>query len=641
MDAGPHFEGGLPRRGRAYRIINIMFPVATDLQTFLVEGVERGEIELDRLVVVEEAPNYPGELIFQPITGAENLFYSRYKDWVSCYLVLSEIYNLPAFVEQLDRDGYQVVFGPSCDPIFADYQRWAQPLEVEGYDLYGFQQFGLRRALERRDFFFNWSTGAGKSFIQAAAAKYLFDRDEIDLVIACTTTGSKINQCRFYESAKLDAVVNDGTKPKRLRVYGEGHQVYVANYEKLHVDLPAFEKLTRGRRVLFCFDEVSKIVAADPAKFNRARRAFSRLWMDAHPYSKVWPMSASVVKGDPLRFRDVFGLRPEAPNPLGTPQEFTTRYADKVETYNLLTSTGKSFPVTHIDWNLTRLQELRHRVGDRTQVARKTDPGIAHLFKELATLVEPIQMSSGQRKLAEAIVDKAEVACKRGESPKPFFDMLRYTATAPLALRHTRHEAGQELAAEFGDALDKIVNAKLDRLNEQLAAIRDEGDQCLVFCHWTTLGIQLLKDSLDVPYVLHYGTGMTNAARQEAQDRFKADPDITCFFTSDAGKEGLNMQCARVVIQLDPTYQYDDTYQRASRIHRADSHLDGLTNYVYVTEDSVEERVWRMNLAGRLVSEAAQGSTESLNFGTDLTWADRERAQRSEAENLAWMILGE
>lgn len=617
-----------------------MFPIVADLEAFLVDGLDRGEIDLSRLVVVEEPPDFRGELIFQPIKGAEDLFYSRYLTWVSYRLVLSELYNLPAFVEQLTADGYQVVFGSSCAAIFADYARWAEPLKVEGYDLYGFQQFALRRAFERRDFFFNFATGAGKSFIQAVAAKDLFARDELDVVIACTTTGSKINQARFYENAGLDAVVNDGTKARRAKVYRERHQVYVCNYEKLAVDFPALQQLCVGRRVLFAFDEATKIITGDSTKKNRARVAFERLWPDCHPDTKVWPMSASVVGGNPLRYFDVYSIADEV-NPLGTERAFTTRYADKIETIELRTSTGKRFPLTNITWNHTRLQEIRHRVGDRTQVARKTDPGIAHLFKELQTVVEPIQMSPGQRKLAEAIIDKARDAYGRGETMKPFYDLLRTTAVTPLALRHTSHEVGQELAADFADTLDTLSNAKLDRLNEQLTELREEGSKCLVFTHWTTLGLHLIKDAIEVPYVAHYGTGQSATERQAAQDSFKANPDLTCFLTSDAGKEGLNMQVARVVIQLDPTYQYDDTYQRASRIHRADSHLDGLTNIIYVTENSVEERVWRTNLAGRLISEAIQGSVESLNFGGDLTWADRERAQRSEAHNLAWMIFGQ
>jgi hypothetical protein len=616
-----------------------VFPIATDLESVLLDGLDRGEIELDRLIVVEEAPTHPGELIFQPLKGAENLFYSRYRDWVSYQLVLSELFNLPTFVQQLQTDGYQVVFGPNCEKIFTDYVRWAEPLKVQGYDLYGFQQFALRRALERRDFFFNFATGAGKSFIQAVAAKDMFARNTLDVVIACTTPGAKINQARFYESAGLDVVVNDGSKARRTKVYGERHQVYVCNYEKLWVDFPALQQLCVGRRVLFAFDEVIKIITGDSLKKNKARRAFERLWPDCHPNTKVWPMSASVVSGNPLRYFDVFSIADEV-NPLGTERAFTTRYADKIETIELRTTTGKKFPLTNITWNHTRLQEIRHRVGDRTQVARKTDPGIAHLFKDMQTIVEPIQMSPGQRKLAEAIIDEAQEAYGRGETMKPFYDLLRTTAVTPLALRHTTYEVGQQLAAEFGETLDSIANAKLDRLNEMLAELREEGSQCLVFTHWTNLGLHLIKDAIEVPHVVHYGTGQSAKDRQAAQDTFRANPDITCFLTSDAGKEGLNMQCARVVIQLDPTYQYDDTYQRASRIHRADSYLDGLTNIVYITEDSVEERVWKTNLAGRLIGEAVQGSVESLNFGADLTWADRERAQRSEADNLMWMIFG-
>jgi hypothetical protein len=64
----------------------------------------------------------------------------------------------------------------------------------------------------------------------------------------------------------------------------------------------------------------------------------------------------------------------------------------------------------------------------------------------------------------------------------------------------------------------------------------------VVFCHWTNLGLLPLAKHIAVPHVVHYGTGQTNRESQEAQDRFKADPDITCFASSDAGTHGLNFQ---------------------------------------------------------------------------------------------------
>ena len=76
--------------------------------------------------------------------------------------------------------------------------------------------------------------------------------------------------------------------------------------------------------------------------------------------------------------------------------------------------------------------------------------------------------------------------------------------------------------------------------------------------------------------------------------------------------------------------------QRASRIDRSDSHLDGLTNYVYVTEQSVEERVWQINQQRRIISGVVQGTQEVLSHGVDA-----ERARLSEAQNLAWLLFGE
>jgi SNF2 family DNA or RNA helicase len=90
------------------------------------------------------------------------------------------------------------------------------------------------------------------------------------------------------------------------------------------------------------------------------------------------------------------------------------------------------------------------------------------------------------------------------------------------------------------------------------------------------------------------------------------------------------MQCARYVIQYEPLYSYDDAMQRASRIDRSDSHLDGLTNYVMVTENSVEERVWDVQQQRREISSAIQGTAEVLSY----------QGGRNEADSLEYLIFG-
>ncbi len=175
------------------------------------------------------------------------------------------------------------------------------------------------------------------------------------------------------------------------------------------------------------------------------------------------------------------------------------------------------------------------------------------------------------------------------------------------------------------------------KIDEMLESIQESGDKVLVFTHWTNLTLHLISDAIAVPKVLHYGVGMSDAQRQQAKAEFKTNPDITCFLTSDAGARGLNMQCARYVIQYEPTYSYDDAMQRAARIDRSDSHLDGLTNYVMITEGSVEERAWDIQQSRRVISSAIQGTTETLSYGQK----ELERAKGSENENYGWLIFGD
>ena len=103
------------------------------------------------------------------------------------------------------------------------------------------------------------------------------------------------------------------------------------------------------------------------------------------------------------------------------------------------------------------------------------------------------------------------------------------------------------------------------------------------------------------------------------------------FLSSDAGAYGLNFQEARYVINYEPTYSWDTLMQRSERINRADSYLDGLTSYVYVTEDSVEERVWARCNERRELAAATQGTTEALSY----------TGGRTEMADLHYLIFGE
>lgn len=586
-------------------------------------------------------PEYPGYLHVEPVdSDARWGFYENYRDWMSRHMILNGLHLLDAFLAQLAADGYSVLFAPSTRAILDNHSRWSHPLHIDGYELRPFQQFCMSQALERavmgqdnsdRFYFWNWSAGAGKSFCSGAGAKAMLDSRVIDLVIACTLNDLLKENLRrtFVNDAGLTAVINDhsfrATRHERYSTISA--QAFVMNYEKLWVDEEALSAITAGRRVLFILDEGHKVIAESGQ--NKARKALDRLTRGCEAI--VWPMSATVVGGSPLRFRDVFSLDSyPRRNPLGTKEDFIGRYADRVSHIPLKAKNGGTFTLTTYDWNLGSLHDIRHRVGERTMAVRKTDPGIREQFKGIECIPEWVPMTNELDEIYRVIVDDAKKARDKGMSRAPHYLAMRVASINPAALYASENEVCQMLVAEHPRLLVTANSNKLQMLNDRLEGLQQAQDKAVVFCHWTDLGILPLRNQITVPHVIHYGE-MPTKAKIFAQDKFKADSELTCFLTSDAGTHGLNFQEARYVISMDPLYSYDDLHQRNSRIDRADSHLDGLTAYVQITEGSVvENRIWSVCDQRRKLAEAVQGTTESLTYEVD--------ASIPESNNIDWLI---
>jgi hypothetical protein len=578
------------------------------------------------VVIVEPHPDFLGELVFQA-TDQQN-FYSTYREWVSRYCVLNELFNLANFVEVLEADGWRVFFARGCQPILDNYERWRTPIDISGLKLtpYPFQSFGINRALDRaqcptapeRFFFAGWCCGAGKSVFAAGGAQELFNRGEISLVLAFTLQKLKHNLCEFFtDTTSLTATVVDGSADRRRKIYAGDPQVFVLNYDKSWADLDALKELVSQHNTLFVLDEVQKLLT--DGKKNRSRKAFDEI-VKSCQRAVVWPMSATVVNHSPLKYRDVFALSGARTNPLGTKTDFEDRYAERKRRVKIQTRNGGSFETTFFDWNLNQLQEIRHRVSDRTQSVRKTDPAIRENFKGLQTVVVPIQLSAEDRRLYDVVVAQAAEAKQREESLAPYYRTLRYICNNPEALTKTEDVVGQAISASHAGLCTGKNSSKLELFLDQVESLRDAGEQVVCFTQWTNMSLFLLSDHLalrKVPHVLHYGVGQRDSESQLAQKTFKSNPECVVFLSSDAGAYGLNFQNARYCINYEVPYSYDVLMQRSSRIDRADSYLDGLTSYVYVTENSVEERIWDINNMRRELASATLGTSEVLSYGKE------------------------
>ena len=299
-------------------------------------------------------------------------------------------------------------------------------------------------------------------------------------------------------------------------------------------------------------------------------------------------------------------------------------------TFLVPTKYGRSIQLTNLEWDHHALHEVRHRVGDRTQSVRKTDPALAGVFKGMSSLITPIQLSDEDRRLYTMVKDQARHALENDEGGlAQYAQLLRHICNNPEALHRTDIPLGGQLAAQYPKLATSAHCAKLEVLVAQLEGIRDEGDKAVVFTSWVNTSLLLISKELTkrkINHVIHHG-GQDRPVAQAAQDEFKRNPEVTVFLSSDAGAFGLNLPEARYVISYEPTFSWDTMMQRSERINRADSWLDGLTAYTYVTDDSIEERIAAVCDERRQLASVTLGTMETLNTTHN-------------ENNPAWLIFG-
>jgi len=158
---------------------------------------------------------------------------------------------------------------------------------------------------------------------------------------------------------------------------------------------------------------------------------------------------------------------------------------------------------------------------------------------------------------------------------------------------------------------------KLEELAELLPELlgADPRRKIVLFSQWETFlrAAAAVAERLGLPLAFLHG-GLPAQDRQQVLDRFRQDPECRLFFSTDAGGVGLNLQQADTVVNLEWPWNPAVLAQRLARVHRLGQER-AVRAIHFVTQDSLEARVWQVNQAKQQLFEGLfQGEEDELSW---------------------------
>lgn len=618
--------------------------------------------EADKWIVLEDHPDFDGYWFAQSL--APSFLYEFY-DLIGSYRVVAPS-KLEEFLERTDQFGYKVAFGEDPTQMLDRYEGLSDPPEfsinstlpgtINGFLPFQLQGFNFLKDLDGGVAM--WSTGTGKTVLASALLRHHLLQQSFDIAWVVVKAHNKVNTQRtFSRLAGVDSIVIDGERKKRHALYVElaevNHPVIaITNYEKFRVDqdelLPLFDK-----RTLIIWDEMpTKLKSRKTALYKSVRKCLYRSthpnWEKRRPPTlRQFMLSATPIENSPEDFFSCVRLLD--PRVFGSVADFRNQF---VATYNYFNSTQ---PET---WH--HLDKMGMIAAPVTHQVDKNDPDIAAQFPEVIKEPYYIDWNAKDR----AVYDELAKEVRRKIAEREVFDtdmvlsmigVMQMLCDAPsmVADSAARREAFEEAwdyyteQSEYGakaptkegsatalklfewlgeDLIDER-HTKLDTLRSLLDEQHPD-EKVLVFTTFGGALIPILERKLrewNVPFVSYKGDGKE---RQEAEDRFKTDPKIRVFLSSDRGSDSLNLEVASVVIHYDLPWKWSTLTQRENRVHRVTSDHSKVRYYTLMMADSVEDR--KMDIIMR-----KQGFHEGVFKGAV---ADQATSTRMSRDDLLYIL---
>ena len=464
----------------------------------------------------------------------------------------------------------------------------APDLKLKPYD---YQSYGIRFMIDKllkHNMVLNAdSVGTGKTIQSIGTIKWFIENKGYNkFLIICKKSIKRQWRNEFLKFTDLDKEFNiiytGETAAKRKKAYKEFNNsnkgILITNYHSFLNDTDMFKQMD--------FD----LVVIDEAHSIKARKGVLN--------NNI----ASVVQGKPIIFltgtpvmskpEDIFGIIQIAdPSYFGKWTPFSKEY---------LVYASTNFGIQLI--GAKNLDKLREKVQDI--LIRRTEYDISIQLPKTNIIKYECDMDNTQMKLLESIkieqkeiMDSMAVLRDKDGNIKNMnaYNQLDAQSKALIAARQAAStdprmfllSPSKMMKEHFGELIPKSykMSSKTETIIDIVEDIIEEGNKVILFSKFRTSVILLandLQDKLKVNVLLY--TGSENGeVRDTAVDLFTTSQDHNILLGTEAMAEGLNLQAAKYVINIDQPDTFAIKTQRIGRARRASSEFDNIVVYDMIT----------------------------------------------------------
>ena len=546
------------------------------------------------------------------------------KQWIICDFMLGML-EQEFKGELVYKTPRWVILNQPMPDMAKMYEIHDKTIEVPAlaYIPYDYQNYGIRFMIDKineEGFVLNADdVGLGKTIQSIGVIKWFIEHKGIKkILIICKKSIKKqwIDEIKKFAPDILETFVTFKTEElanKRKKAYKNFDQsdcgILITNY---HNFLNDTELIKETNPDFIIIDEVHS-VKARKGKLNSN-------------ISKVCKGKPTIfLTGTPIMSKpeDIFGIVQICNTKyFGTWKSFSERYITIANTNYGMKVVGAK--------NLDELRELVQNI-----IIRRTEFEVSIQLPKTNIIPRYCEMDDTQRTLLKAIEEQSLYLQQKKESllvgniVPPFrqeeYDRLeaqqkglisakQAVATDPRMFLRSRSKAMQTKFAPFVPATYKMSN-KTENVLDIVQDVLASDSKVIIFSKFRTSAELIGKDIQDnlKANVLFYTGSENDEQREIAIDLFKNSINYNILVGTEAMAEGLNLQVAKYVINLDQPDTLAIKIQRIGRARRAGSQFDSVIVYDMITEGSKdEERLENIkkneNLTDALVSLSKEQS---------------------------------